>query len=108
MPKNETFSAAALLHTNKFQLGSRLPDGFVSDQKSQFGYIWEDLGMENVVINPGHLEYITTIGYIFCGHLVIFCNFVYFSPLWYIVPRKIWQPWLGCISAKPILQISVE
>jgi hypothetical protein len=24
---------------------------------------------------------------IFCGHLV------YFSPFWYLLPRKIWQPW---------------
>jgi hypothetical protein len=21
-------------------------------------------------------------------------NLVYFSPFWYFVPRKIWQPWL--------------
>jgi hypothetical protein len=26
-----------------------LPDGFFSDQKSQYGYILEDLGMENFV-----------------------------------------------------------
>jgi hypothetical protein len=25
--------------------------------------------------------------------LVIFGNLVYFSPFWYIVSRKIWQPW---------------
>jgi hypothetical protein len=30
--------------------GSGLPDGFFSDQKSQFGSLLEDLGMENVVI----------------------------------------------------------
>jgi hypothetical protein len=45
-------------------LQSGLPDGFFSDQKSQFGHILEDLGMENVVIYSGHLEYFTTIGYI--------------------------------------------
>jgi hypothetical protein len=33
-----------------------LPDGFFSDQNSSFGYILEDLGMENVVIYFGHLE----------------------------------------------------
>jgi hypothetical protein len=27
-----------------------LPDGFFSDQKFQFGYILEDLGMENIVL----------------------------------------------------------
>jgi hypothetical protein len=31
-----------------------LPDGFFSDQKSQFGYILEDLRMGNVVIYSGH------------------------------------------------------
>jgi hypothetical protein len=41
-----------------------LPDGFFSDQKSQSGYILEDLGMENVEICSGHLEHFTTIGYI--------------------------------------------
>jgi hypothetical protein len=66
-----------------------LPDGFFSDQKSQFGYILEDLGMENVVIYSGHLEYFTTIGHI----LWAFGNFLV---IWYIFPRcsilKIWQP----------------
>jgi hypothetical protein len=42
-----------------------LPDGFFSDQKYQFGYILEDLGMEKVsthIFWP--LEYFMTIGYI--------------------------------------------
>jgi hypothetical protein len=30
-----------------------LPDGLFPDQKSHFGYILEDLGMENVVITSG-------------------------------------------------------
>jgi hypothetical protein len=43
-----------------------------SDQKSQFGYILEDLRMENVVINSELLEYFTSIGYILweLGHFV--------------------------------------
>jgi hypothetical protein len=41
-----------------------LPDGFFSDQKSQLGYILEDLGIENDAIFSGHLEYFTPIGYI--------------------------------------------
>jgi hypothetical protein len=42
-----------------------------------------------------YLVYFTAIGNIlwpfgiFCGHLV------YFSPFWYIVKRKIWQPCPG-------------
>jgi hypothetical protein len=57
-----------------------LPDGFFSDQKSQFGYILEDLGMENVIIYSGQLEYFTTIGYIIWQ----FDNFVV---IWDIFPR---------------------
>jgi hypothetical protein len=32
-----------------------LPDGFFSDQKYQVGYFLENLGMENVATNSGHL-----------------------------------------------------
>jgi hypothetical protein len=65
-----------------------LPDSFFSDQKSQFGYILEDLRIDNVDIYSGQMEYFTTLGYIlwafwyYCSHLV------YFHPLWYIVPRE--------------------
>jgi hypothetical protein len=55
-----------------------LPDGYFSDQASQFGYILEDLGIENVDIYSGHLEYFTTIGYIL---LWAFDNFVV---IWYV------------------------
>jgi hypothetical protein len=34
---------------------------------------------------------------IFCGHLV------HFSPFWYVVERKIWQPWNVCMYV-PSLQ----
>jgi hypothetical protein len=57
-----------------------LPDGFFSDQKSQLGYILEDIGMKIVVIYSGHLEYFTTIGLL----LRTFGNFVV---IWYIFPR---------------------
>jgi hypothetical protein len=57
-----------------------LPDGFFSDQKSQFGYVLEDLGMEHVVIYSVHLEYFRTIEYI----LWAFGNFVFIR---YIFPR---------------------
>jgi hypothetical protein len=48
------------------EAASGLPDGIVSYQKSQFGYILEDLGMENVGILNGHLPRI------FYGHWVYF------------------------------------
>jgi hypothetical protein len=39
----------------------------------------QDLGMENVVVHSGHLEYFTTIGYILwaCNNFVV---------IWYIFP----------------------
>jgi hypothetical protein len=57
-----------------------LPDGLFSDQKSLFGNILEDLGMEYVVLFSGHLEYFKTIGHI----LWAFGNFI---AIWYILPR---------------------
>jgi hypothetical protein len=38
-----------------------LPDGFFSDQKSQFGKILKDLRWETVDILYGHLEYLMEI-----------------------------------------------
>jgi hypothetical protein len=38
-----------------------LPDGFFSNQKSQFGYILEGPRLENVDIFYGHLEYFIDI-----------------------------------------------
>jgi hypothetical protein len=49
--------------------------------------------MENLAIFYDHLVYFRDIGNIswpfgiFCGYLV------YFPPLGYFGPRKIWQPW---------------
>jgi hypothetical protein len=62
-----------------------LPDGILSDQKSQFGYILEVLAMEDDGIFCCHLVYFTAFG-TFYGYLL------YFSPFWYVLPRKIWQP----------------
>jgi hypothetical protein len=61
----------------KFSFQAGLPDGFFLDQKSQFGYILEDLGMENVVTYSCHLEYFTTIRHSF-GHLAILWSFSFF------------------------------
>jgi hypothetical protein len=65
-----------------------LPDGIFSNQKSQFGCIFQGLGMENV----GTYMYFMVIWYIllpfgtFCGLLTNF------SRIWYVVPIKIWPP----------------
>jgi hypothetical protein len=44
-----------------FWLDTVLPDGIFSYQISQLEYILEGLGMENVGIFKGHLEYFTAI-----------------------------------------------
>jgi hypothetical protein len=41
-----------------------LPDGIFSNQKSQFGKIWEGFGVEKVGIYYGHFKYIAAIWYI--------------------------------------------
>jgi hypothetical protein len=49
--------------------------------------------MEDVDIFYGHFVYFCPFG-LFCGHLVyLVCLFSIFSPFWYVVPRKIWQPY---------------
>jgi hypothetical protein len=69
-----------------------LPDGLFSYRKSQFGYISEGLGMENVDIFHDHLEYFKAAWYFsrlydtVSGHLVHFSCFGMFGQ------RKIWQP----------------
>jgi hypothetical protein len=48
---------------------------------------------ENVDIFYGRLEYFTVIGDI-VGPFATFCdNLVHVFRFWYIVSRKIWQPW---------------
>jgi hypothetical protein len=41
-----------------------LPDGTFSDQKCQFGYILEGLGMENVGVLHGHFVFLLLFWYI--------------------------------------------
>jgi hypothetical protein len=61
----------------------------------------EGLRIKNVGIFNDHLEYLSIFG-IFCGYLIYFVVIWYilwlfgiFSPFWYDVPRKIWQPCPG-------------
>jgi hypothetical protein len=66
-------------------LTSGLPDGIFSNQKSKFGYFLEILQLK-AVVNFFDIWSILQLFGILYGHLV------YFSPFWYFVPRKIWQP----------------
>jgi hypothetical protein len=57
-----------------------LPDGWLSNQKSQFGEILEGLRTEIAGIFYGHLEYFTVMWYILWpfGNVVV---------IWYVSPR---------------------
>jgi hypothetical protein len=63
-----------------------LPDGLFANQKFQFGYILDGLGVDNVGIIYGHLEYLKAIWYILLSMGVCCCQLVYFVVIWYIFP----------------------
>jgi hypothetical protein len=47
--------------------------------------------MEDDGIFYGHLVHFAVIGYILLTFGKVHRNLVYFIPMWYFVPRKIWQ-----------------
>jgi hypothetical protein len=71
-----------------------LPDGIFSNQKLP---IWVNIGMscnEKMSVNFTAIRSILMPFRIFYGHLVYFVGtLLYVFPFWYVVPRKIWQPW---------------
>jgi hypothetical protein len=67
-----------------------LPDGKFSNQKSQFGSILGCLAMKDVGKFYVHLVYSASISYILWPFFIRVVILLYF---WYVVPRKIWQPW---------------
>jgi hypothetical protein len=64
------------------------------DQNPILGKFWRDL--------QRNIWYILWTFGLFYGHLIHFVVIsVYFSPFWFVVPRKLWQPreaasWSGC------------
>jgi hypothetical protein len=54
---------------------------------------WHPIAIKDVGKLYGHLVYFTAISYILWPLEIFFGRFGIFSPFWYIVPRKIWQPW---------------
>jgi hypothetical protein len=71
--------------TRHFKAG--LPDGFFSNQRSQFGKILEGLAMGNLGTFYNHLVYVKAIGNIFWPFGIFCGNLVYFVGIWYIFPR---------------------
>jgi hypothetical protein len=71
-----------------------LPDGFFSNQRSQFGSILEGPRFD---IFYCYLEYFTDIWDISITiwfNLFVDIHLVRFFRFWYHVPRKVWQPWI--------------
>jgi hypothetical protein len=65
-----------------------LPDGFFSNQKSQFGQILEGFRWENVEIFYDHLEYFTAIWGYFMTIWCLLCSFGTFFPGFGIMNQK--------------------
>jgi hypothetical protein len=61
MSSSYRYTAIAVYASTYAGLSSGLPDGLFSNQKSQFGKIFQGLGLENVDIFYGHLEHFTDI-----------------------------------------------
>jgi hypothetical protein len=63
-----------------------LPDGLLSNQNANLGKFWRVLQWKMLVSLMDISPILLPLG-IFFGH------FGTFSPSWYVVPNKIWQPW---------------
>jgi hypothetical protein len=85
-----------------------LPDGVFSNQKSQFGKILEGLRMETVGVFYSHLDCTYYALLVYFMVISLFCgNLVWFSPIWFIVSRKIWQPCCSDIYPAPEVGLSI-
>jgi hypothetical protein len=81
-------------HNSRINLksaGSGLPDDILTCQKFHFCYSKKGIGIEFYGIFQIHWVYLMTI-------LNTLKLFGMFSLFWYSVPRKIWQPCVGCES----------
>jgi hypothetical protein len=71
-----------------------LPDGFISNQKSNFWFILEGRKLEKCLYLMAIWNILQTFWIIY-DHFGTFCvHLVHFSPFWYHAPRNTWQPWL--------------
>jgi hypothetical protein len=61
--------------------------------------------MEDDGIFCGHSVHMTVFCYILCTFGIVRGNLVYFFPLWYFVPRKIWQQGAQSFNFEPCRQL---
>jgi hypothetical protein len=91
MPKRRTFAQSG--HTGCFGGSSRVARWHIFKPNIP---IWANFGGSY----SGKCWYILWAFGLFYGHLIDFWTFgifsgylVYFFPFWYVVQKKIWQPW---------------
>jgi hypothetical protein len=107
-PKISSFAKRTFV-LNHFLRQAGLPDGIFSNQNPNLGKFWRDFQLKVLVyfwplgLIHSHLVYII------CGHLEYFTVVWYiFPPFWYVVPRKIWQPWRQGVGPMLTFFIQVE
>jgi hypothetical protein len=76
-----------------------LPDGIFSNQNHNLGNFWRVLQWKTCAYFWDIWSILQPFGLLY-GHWVNFVIIWYFSPVWYVVPRKIWQP---CCRMNPVL-----
>jgi hypothetical protein len=67
---------------------------YFQTKNPNLGKFWMGWEMGNVDIFYDHLVYFTAVLVYFVTSWYILWLFGTFLPFWYVVPRKIWQPWL--------------
>jgi hypothetical protein len=83
-------------------MGTGLPDGLFANQKSQFGYILEDLRLQNFDIFYGHLEYFKDIWDILLTFGTLCVHFIHFSGFGMLYQDKSGNPGWGQFWQNPL------
>jgi hypothetical protein len=66
---------------------------YFQTKNTNLGKFWRALHWK-ILVNFMAIWYILVPFGIFYGYLIHFVlSLVHFAPFWYVVPRKIWQPW---------------
>jgi hypothetical protein len=75
----------------KLLRGAGLPDGMFSNKNPNLGKFWVGLAMEIVRIFYSEWEFLCPFGTFYGKWVYFVVIWEYFSTVWYVVPRKIWQ-----------------
>jgi hypothetical protein len=78
---------------SEIRLFAGLPDGICSTRKSNLGKFWSVLQFKRLANFMTFWSIIVPFRIFYCHMVHFLVILVYFFPYWYVVPRKIWQPW---------------